>query len=80
MGVQLGSIEFYAGPPVLGGPDDLDAVIREFAGGQFSTFKQALADLTVAKIGPVTAEMRRLLADPAEIEDEVRALFTALAR
>ena len=47
---------------------DRDAVIREFAGGQFSTFKQALADLTVAKIGPVTAEMRRLLADPAEID------------
>ena len=33
MGVQLGSIEFYAGPPVLGGPDDLDAVIRDFIGG-----------------------------------------------
>ncbi len=47
---------------------DRDAVIREFAGGQFSQFKQALADLTVAKIGPVTAEMRRLLADPAEID------------
>jgi tryptophanyl-tRNA synthetase len=47
---------------------DRDAVIREFAGGQFSTFKSALADLTVAKIGPVTAEMRRLLADPAEID------------
>ena len=47
---------------------DRDAVIREFAGAQFSTFKQALADLTVAKIAPVTAEMRRLLADPAEID------------
>ena len=33
MGVQLGSIEFYAGPPVLGGPDDLDAVIRDFIAG-----------------------------------------------
>jgi len=47
---------------------DRDAVIREFAGAQFSIFKQALADLTVAKIAPVTAEMRRLLADPAEID------------
>jgi tryptophanyl-tRNA synthetase len=47
---------------------DRDAVIREYAGAQFSQFKQALADLTVAKIAPVTAEMRRLLADPAEID------------
>ena len=29
---------------------------------------RSLADLTVAKIGPMTAEMRRLLADPAEID------------
>jgi len=47
---------------------DRDAVIGEFAGAQFSQFKQALADLTVAKIAPVTAQMRRLLADPAEID------------
>ena len=47
---------------------DRDAVIREFAGAQFSDFKQKLADLTVAKIAPVTQEMRRLLADPAEID------------
>jgi tryptophanyl-tRNA synthetase len=47
---------------------DRDAVIREFAGSQFSDFKQKLADLTVAKIAPVTKEMRRLLADPAEID------------
>jgi len=45
-----------------------DAAIAEFAGQQFSHFKQVLADLTVAKIGPVTAEMRRLLSDPAEID------------
>src|SRR4051812_20747267 len=44
---------------------DRDQVIAEFAGQQFSGFKQKLADLTVAKIGPVTAEMRRLLSDPA---------------
>lgn len=30
MGFQLGPIEFYAGPAVLGGPDDLDAVVRSF--------------------------------------------------
>lgn len=33
MGVNLGSVEFYAGPTVLGAPDDLDAVIRDFIAG-----------------------------------------------
>ena len=43
-------------------------VIAQFAGQQFSGFKQALADLTVAKLEPMAKEMRRLLADPAEID------------
>ena len=46
----------------------LEAVIAEFAGQQFSGFKQALSDLTVAKLEPVAKEMRRLLADPVEID------------
>lgn len=44
------------------------AVIDEFAGAMFGTFKPKLADLTVEKIGPIGVEMRRLLNDPAEIE------------
>ena len=40
----------------------------EFGGRQFSEFKNALADLTVAKIAPVADEMRRLLADEAELD------------
>jgi len=47
---------------------DRDAVIAEFAGQQFSAFKNALAELTVEKLSPINAEMRRLLADPAEID------------
>jgi tryptophanyl-tRNA synthetase len=47
---------------------DRDAVIAQFAGQQFSGFKTALADLTVAKLEPIAREMRRLLADPAEID------------
>src|SRR5258707_3691695 len=47
---------------------DRHAVIAQFAGQQFSSFKSALADLTVAKLAPVATEMRRLLADPAEID------------
>ena len=43
-------------------------VLAEYGGNQFSTFKKALAELAVAKISPITAEMRRLTADPAEID------------
>ena len=43
-------------------------VLAEFGGGQFSTFKKSLAELAVSRIGPVNAEMNRLLADPAEID------------
>ena len=46
----------------------LEDVIPEFAGQQFSGFKNALADLTIAKIEPITAKMRALLADPAQID------------
>jgi tryptophanyl-tRNA synthetase len=45
-----------------------EAVMGEFGGRQFSEFKNALADLTVAKIAPVADEMRRLLADEAELD------------
>src|SRR4051794_30016816 len=43
-------------------------VLREFGGGQFSTFKPALSDLSVAKLSPVAAEMKRLTQDPAYID------------
>jgi tryptophanyl-tRNA synthetase len=43
-------------------------VLEEFGGAQFSAFKKALAELAVSRIGPVNAEMTRLLADPAEID------------
>jgi tryptophanyl-tRNA synthetase len=43
-------------------------VINEFSGRQFSEFKAVLADLAVAKLTPIAAEMRRLLADPGEID------------
>jgi tryptophanyl-tRNA synthetase len=43
-------------------------VLAEFGGRQFSEFKNALADLTVAKIAPVAEEMRRLLSDTVELD------------
>jgi len=44
------------------------AVLGQFGNAQFSTFKAALIDLSVAKLGPIAAEMKRLLADPAAID------------
>jgi tryptophanyl-tRNA synthetase len=44
------------------------AVLQQFAGAQFSAFKPALADLLVAKLSPITAEMRRLKDDTAYID------------
>jgi tryptophanyl-tRNA synthetase len=44
-------------------------VLAQFGGAQFSAFKAALIDLTVGKLAPLNAEMRRLIADPAYIDD-----------
>lgn len=46
-------------------PDD---VVAEYAGQGFGQFKPALADLAVAKLGPIRDEMLRLLADRAAID------------
>ena len=43
-------------------------VLSEFGGGQFSTFKSALVDLAVAKLGPIGGEMKRLVQDPVHID------------
>jgi tryptophanyl-tRNA synthetase len=43
-------------------------VLRQFGGAQFSAFKAAMVDLAVAKLGPIGAEMKRLVADPAYID------------
>ena len=45
-----------------------EAVLQEFGGAQFSAFKPALAELAVAKLAPIAAEMRRLIADPGHID------------
>ncbi|AWN47967.1 tryptophan--tRNA ligase [Methylobacterium terrae] len=43
-------------------------VLRDYGGAQFSAFKGALVDLAVAKLGPIGAEMQRLVADPGHID------------
>ncbi|MEC8027992.1 MAG: tryptophan--tRNA ligase, partial [Pseudomonadota bacterium] len=46
-------------------PDD---VLAEFEGKGFGDFKPALTDLAVSQLGPIGAEMTRLMADSAEID------------
>jgi tryptophanyl-tRNA synthetase len=43
-------------------------VLGEFGGAQFSAFKASLVDLSVAKLGPIGAEMKKLVQDPAYID------------
>lgn len=45
-----------------------DAVLADYGGRQFSEFKSALADLSVAKLAPIGEEIARLTSDPAEID------------
>ena len=46
----------------------VDEVLAEVGGQQFGTFKPKLAELAVAKLSPISAEMARLMDDPAEID------------
>ncbi|UVO49071.1 tryptophan--tRNA ligase [Sphingomonas sp. SUN019] len=43
-------------------------VLADYAGKGFGAFKPALADLAVAKLGPIRNELTRLLADPSAID------------
>lgn len=50
-----------------------EAVLAEFAGQGFGAFKPKLAELAVSSMADVTAEMRRLMNDPAEIDRALAA-------
>ena len=45
-----------------------EEVIDEIGGLSFSQFKEKLTELAVAELGPIGAEMQRLLAEPDEID------------
>ncbi len=47
---------------------DVDNVLRDVGGKQFSEFKPMLADLAVAKLSPISTEMARLMEAPDEID------------
>src|SRR6187399_2707965 len=44
------------------------AVLTDFGGGQFSNFKNALAEVCVTKLAPIAGEMKRLVADPGHVD------------
>jgi len=46
----------------------VEQVLAAHGGQGFGTFKPALADVAVAALGPITAEMSRLMAEPDEID------------
>jgi len=43
-------------------------VLKENTGARFSKFKPALTELAVAKLSPLSAKMRELMNDPAELD------------
>ena len=50
----------------------LAAVLGEQEGAQFSRFKEDLTELAVAKLGPIGAEMKRLMAEPDHVDAILR--------
>jgi tryptophanyl-tRNA synthetase len=52
---------------------DHAAVLQEHAGQGFGPFKNALTELLVAKLAPITAETNRLLSDPGSLIDLLRS-------
>ncbi|MDC9701165.1 MAG: tryptophan--tRNA ligase [Alphaproteobacteria bacterium] len=55
----------------LGGLTPQD-VLHEYQGCGFSLFKQALIDLTVAKLTPIGREVKALLSDPSHVDTILR--------
>lgn len=47
---------------------EIAEICDRFGGGQFSTFKQELADLAVAKLVPIQNEMRRHMKEPDAVD------------
>jgi len=52
--------------------ESMAMTLEQFEGAQFSAFKGELADLAVAKLGPIGEEMQRLMADPGHVDGILR--------
>jgi tryptophanyl-tRNA synthetase len=62
-------IDIYA---ALAG-ESREAVTAQYANAGFAAFKSALAELAVERLGPVSADMRRLMQHPDYIDEVLRA-------
>jgi tryptophanyl-tRNA synthetase len=51
---------------------DVDQVLAEHGGSQFSQFKGALTEVAVERLGPIGSEMQRLTADPGHVDQVLR--------
>ena len=51
---------------------EIAEVCNKFGGQQFSAFKQDLADLAVAVLGPMQDEMRRLMIDETHVDAVIK--------
>ena len=49
-----------------------DSVCTQFAGAEFSAFKEALTEVAVETLAPITMEMRRLMDDPGYVDGVLR--------
>jgi tryptophanyl-tRNA synthetase len=52
--------------------DSVEDVLREYGGGNFSTFKNALVELSVSKLAPIGKEISKLSADKDYIDSVLR--------
>jgi tryptophanyl-tRNA synthetase len=50
-----------------------EATLARFAGGNFSTFKEALSEVAVEVLGRIGGEMRRLMRDPGHLDRLLRS-------
>jgi len=67
--------------------ESVDKVLAQYGGGQFSVFKNALADLAVARLAPIGDATKRLQADGTYVESvladgasRARAISTPILR
>ena len=50
----------------------VNQICSEFEGKQFSDFKNALTEMAVSVLGPIGAEMSRLMSDPSYLDEVLR--------
>lgn len=52
--------------------NEVESVVKRFAGAQFSTLKEELTQLAVSVLAPITAELRRLMGDIPYIDSVLK--------